>query len=160
MITITCPGLDELQKKLADQGKTLTKSYDSVIAGLCDEARQVAEAEYDTARDFVRPDEYEKVEVYVDKIGECDYLITARGKDVCFYEFGAGFGAEGANGLASEMPFGVYPGSWSEKDKRQFVSKGYWFSPQGHYYKLIPSTRAMFKAAELIKQRIANGDFK
>ena len=160
MITITCPGLDELKKKLEEKGKQMTKTYDEALAFLADEAVENARAGFDGAREFVHPDDYEAPIVTREKIAECDYIIRATGKEVCFYEFGAGYTTDVGFGFALEMPFMVSPGSWSVKDKQQFTKYGRWYSPNGHYYNSIPPTRAMFNASQVLIQHLENGEFK
>ena len=158
MITITCPGLDELQKTLADKGKNLDKDYDVLLEELVTEARDNAKAGYEGAREFVHPDDFEMPSVEYEKVGECDYIVSAVGKEVSFYEFGAGYTTDNF-GFASEMPYMVSPGSWSVGHAQQFTRYGRWYSPNGHYYNSIPPTRAMFNAAEVIKYRLSTGDF-
>lgn len=160
MITITCPGLDELTKTLQRQGKNLTKTYDEVLQDLVEEAKGVAEAEYALAEDYVHPDDYEKVAVRWEKIGECDYLLIAEGRQVVFYEFGAGYTTDSIYGFSRDMPFLVSPGSWSVKDKQQFTRYGRWYSPKGHYYNSIPPTRAMYYATQVILRKLEDGDIK
>ncbi len=52
--------------------------------------------------------------------------IVASGHDVGFLEFGAGLTVDESNQFVAVVPFGVYPGSWSETHEKQFTSKGYW----------------------------------
>lgn len=158
MITITCPGLDELKKKLEEKGKQMTKTYDEALAYLAEQAAENARAGFDEAQDYVHPDDWKKPLVKWDKVGDCHYIISANGEEVCFYEFGAGYTTD-MYGFSGEMPFMVSPGSWSVKDKQQFTKYGRWYSPNGHYYNSIPPTRAMFNASQVLIRNLENGDF-
>jgi hypothetical protein len=159
MIKITCPDLDELTKTMERQGKELPKEYDALLERLVDEAKWTADAFYDKAADYVHHDDFKRPQVRYDKVDVGDYIITAEGDEVCFFEFGAGYAAS-PMGFANEMPFPVYPGSWSVSHKRHFTEKGYWFSPNGHYYTTIPPTRAMYTAAQNLLRRLDTGDFE
>lgn len=120
MITITCPGLDELTKTLEKQGKKLPEEYDALLKDLVDKAKVVADSFYKVAKQYIPPDDYREPSVYPEKIGECDYKLIAEGREVCFYEFGAGIASDPSHPWAKEMPFSVSPGSWSKDHARQF----------------------------------------
>jgi len=161
MITITCPGLDELIKTLEAKGKELPSTYDKALEGLADEAVVNARAGYKGLEGYIPKDDYKFVDEQVtkEKVGECDYIVRADGDEICFYEFGAGYTTD-MGGFASEMPFSVHPGSWSVNDKQQFTRYGRWYSPNGHYYNSIPATRAMYNASQVLLQHLENGEFK
>jgi len=161
MITITCPSLDELTKKLNSMGKELPATYDKVLNSLCEEAVGYARAGFRGAKLDMAADDYhfKDEQVTKEKVDECDYLIRAEGDDICFLEFGSGYGVDNGHEWAVEMPFQVFPGSWSVGDSQQFAMRGYWYSPSGHYYKSIPATRAMFNASEMLRTHLENGDF-
>lgn len=159
MITITCPGLDELTKTLEKQGKKLPAEYDTLIEGLVNEAKDVADAFYNTAAQYMPSDDFQKPSVFHEKMGECYYKLIAQGKEVCFYEFGAGMASDPSHPWAQEMPFEVNPGSWSKDHSRQFSDKGFWFYRKTSY-SYIPATRAMYTAAQNMIRRLDAGDFE
>lgn len=159
MITVTCPGLDELTKTLEKSGKMLTKTYDEVLAKLVDEAKDIADKGFGEAEMDVHPDDYEKPFVSAERVGLCNYVITAHSKQVMFLEFGAGYTTD-MFGFSKDVDIPVYPGSWSVKDKRQWTRRGYWRSPNGHFYDSIPPTRAMFNASQFLLYRLQSGDLK
>lgn len=85
---------------------------------------------------------------------ENGYKIVAAGSQVAFVEFGAGDAA----GMGFDyLPDGIdiYPGSWSgsELGKHQYSNTGKW-TYQGEEYTEIQPARAMFSAAELMREKI------
>lgn len=79
-----------------------------------------------------------KVVVSIEAIDN-GYVIHANGRDVCFLEFGAGVSTSTDHPYASEMPFEVRPGSWSEEHSKQFSEKGYWFHNGKKMYGISPT---------------------
>jgi len=76
--------------------------------------------------------------------------LTASGDRIGFLEFGAGT-ATSPDEFADEVPFNVYPGSWSEENDQQFVTMGYW-KYRGHLYTMKPATHGMQKAKDYIRE--------
>lgn len=77
--------------------------------------------------------------------------ILAQGSGVGFAEFGAGAYADYSHPYADEAPFAVYPASWSEQDKQQYLLHGKWWFSNLIYYGIEPA-RGLYAAAERIKQ--------
>lgn len=80
------------------------------------------------------------------------YLIRADGRGVVFLEFGAGDAVAVDNKYAGEMPFGVYPGSWSEQHKRQYSETGKWTFGGVEYTEIQPRN-GMQKADDAIRSK-------
>lgn len=92
--------------------------------------------------------------VSVEKIGNQDgFTISADGEDVCFIEFGAGDYADSTHGLASNVPFTVKPGSWSDTHSRQYTLKGFWWYKKQKYYYVMPHY-GMLQANNVLMSRI------
>lgn len=81
------------------------------------------------------------------------FRIYAEGSIVCFLEFGAGVATDVAHPFAPEVPFDVYPGSWSEEHAQQFSTKGYWRFGGKKFTKVEPR-RGMFYADKMIQERV------
>ena len=157
MISVVCYGATQAAERAKAYGKSLAETIDLALGELLSEAKMTADAEYAGA--ITEATVVERPLVLVTKHGEGDYSLTATGREVCFLEFGAGLTAGTPNNpYAVEMPFGVYPGSWSETHERQFTEHGHWYY-NGVSYSFIPATRGMFLAAEEMKRNIENGEW-
>lgn len=154
MISVVIPNLNDIASRVENVGKTLPEYIDQSLERVVARARDTAKAFYGGAgEDFDVP------LVTYDKIGDGEFVVTATGKQVMFLEFGAGDKADAGHGYASEVPFAVFPGSWSQTHSRMYANLGYWISPEGKYYKYITPTRAMFIAAQEAKQSIQSGEW-
>ncbi len=83
------------------------------------------------------------------------WTIHAIGKDVVFIEFGAGVLTDLMHPMADRLTVNVYPGSWSEEDKKMFVNKGYWYY-NGKITDHITPRRGMVEAESAIWQEAEN----
>lgn len=72
------------------------------------------------------------------------YAINVAGKGVVFIEFGAGDTVNSGNRYASEMPFEVYSGSYSEAHHGEYATtkalfgQGYWMFGGIRYTQITP----------------------
>ena len=84
------------------------------------------------------------------------YEVVASGQSVCFLEFGTGVAAgNGYDTSVLEPPVDISPGSWSStQGKGHFSKHGYWFSPEGHYYKMTVPRMGMYHAVQESKRQI------
>lgn len=89
-----------------------------------------------------------EVSVTVEAI-ENGFAIIASGRRVAFLEFGAGDTVDSGNIFASEMPFEVRSGSWSETHAHEYERKQRWHY-EGTMYTAIAPTDAMQTAYEQI----------
>lgn len=91
-----------------------------------------------------------EITVTVEEI-ENGYAINAAGKGIVFLEFGAGETVNSGNKYASQMPFEVRPGSYSEINDHQFELAGKWVFG-GVVYTHIAPRNGMQTAWETIMQ--------
>lgn len=101
---------------------SLDSKIDTFIQRLATEGSEVAQRFYGPAvKVEIRPDNTEDT---------IRYWIEAKGRAVCFLEFGAGVTTAKNHPLRLNMPFKVEPGSWSITHARQFSTFGYWIFGQ------------------------------
>ena len=88
------------------------------------------------------------------------YEIRASGRAVGFLEFGAGSTTDESHPFASEAPFEVYDGSYSEENDGEYARTkavygyGYWhFGGRVYYYRL--PRRGLFYASEHMINHVA-----
>lgn len=136
-------------KELTEYSNSLEEKAQRLAVELAEIGKPVVESHYSMGsaegnRDFV-------VTVEPRKRG-C--VLSAKGNDVCFLEFGTGvmatdnFVGPDATGLPP-----IYPGSWSETHARQFVTKGFWYYNRTKYYGTSPKM-GMFYAKQEMKRNI------
>lgn len=77
------------------------------------------------------------------------YEVHAKGKAVCFIEFGTGVGATSPHGAQ----FGFNPDSWSKDNAQMFHNFGYWFY-NGKKLTGTPANNCMYNASREIKEQI------
>lgn len=77
------------------------------------------------------------------------YAIIASGRGVVFLEFGAGNTVNTGNIFASDMPFEVRSGSWSESHAHQYELTGRWVFG-GMVYSQVTPRNAMQNAHDKI----------
>lgn len=85
------------------------------------------------------------VVVTKERIDDAHYAITANGERVCFLEFGTGVYVDTHHPYRMKVPFGVYPGSWSEDHMRTYQE---WEANgrQGEYRYNMSPRRGMLEA--------------
>lgn len=81
------------------------------------------------------------------------FIITATGRGVGFLEFGAGTMTDTEHPLAENAPFDVYPGSYSETNKRLFELYGYWVFG-GRIYTYVMPQRCLYQTSIWVWQNI------
>lgn len=90
------------------------------------------------------------------------YFVSAKGKGVGMFEFGAGDMAGDGDPLAKNAPFEVYEGSYSKDNARQYVEKGYWLFKWNNVvwiYKFIHPRRGLYKATKYLRELKYRLDF-
>lgn len=91
------------------------------------------------------------VTVYAEKTND-GYAVIAEGEEVCFLEFGAGVYTDNGHPFASEAPFIIKAGSWSETHAQtwqKWIEAGK--DPEKYPYNQ-PPLRAMYSAYKAILQ--------
>lgn len=78
------------------------------------------------------------------------YKISMSGKDVYFIEFGTGDAAD-AHGFTPLVA--VYPGSYSEQNKRKYSQYGFWWYG-GEQITETPAYMPMFYASQKIREEL------
>ena len=89
---------------------------------------------------------------YYPKEPSLEYTITANGRAVGFFEFGAGTMVNETHPLKDNAPFPVYPGSYSEQNAHEFELQGFW-TLGGVRYSFVFPRRGLYYASEAIKEQ-------
>lgn len=121
-------GINDAIQKLTTYQKDIEKKTQILLQELAELGKRVAEETYGYA-----------VNVGVESIENgCRFKVYAEGEMVCFLEFGAGTTTQVRHPFADEVPFDVYPGSWSEQHSKQFSTNGYWYFGNRRYENVEP----------------------
>ena len=113
-VEVSVKGLDTAIRLLQRNSKNI----DRFLERLCEVGQNAAQAAFGNA-----------VSVTWSKSGD-GYVITANGEAVMFLEFGAGIYTDEAHEFASQMPFEVAPGSFSQTvGQGQFIpgEREFWY---------------------------------
>lgn len=137
--------LTQLLKDIEDYQKNwLPRKVDEFASELAKVGRDEASRLYSQGGGSPIPPD---VTVTAVKLEDGKYAIVANGTQVCFLEFGAGVYATSSHPYSSEVPFEVYPGSYSENHGHTFEDWLNSNSPNKGEYKFntVP-TRALLSA--------------
>ena len=96
----------------------------------------------------------EKYKTIVRTTAKNTATLTARGEDVGFLEFGAGFGTV-SDEFATQAGYEIYPGSFSIHNQQMFARRGYW-TFDGAEYRGIMATHGMQRALDYLRRNYAN----
>ena len=103
----------------------------------------------------------DSVQMTYEQLDDRHYCIRANGEEVYFLEFGTGVYTDSSHPLASEMPFKVYPGSWSENHQKtwqQWIAAGNdpYKYPYNHMpkYGMLNASTYMREHAREIAERV------
>lgn len=140
-IVINSLSVAELQKaidKLNAYQESLQDKAQQLCEKLADEGASVAQANYGSSVAVTTtPSEHGS-------------KIVADGDAVVFMEFGAGDSADSSHDMAGNLPFPVYPGSYSELNSQEYSTWGYWWFGHRKYYE-VPPRRGLLEATRHIE---------
>lgn len=133
------------QRELDRLVRDFDKKIDEFIQELGKIGQQAAQGAYGNA-----------VTVTLERDGD-GVTISANGKAVVFLEFGAGSKTDATDRYASEMPFPVYRGSYSDAVQGEYQKNNYqYWMFGGQKIQYVEPRNGMQKAYEAIMQDIEN----
>ena len=145
-------GIEDALGRL-EKVRNIEKPVLEALGELMEEARAIVEIKYSLQRNGNT-----NYNVSLEEVPN-GYVLTASGDDIGFLEFGAGVFTE-TDEFASEVPYPVTPGSWSEShphsdnpNARYFAKNGFWWWSNIRYTGLSP-TRGMQSALDHIRNNL------
>ena len=163
-VTLDPTSIDSAIAELKEYNNRLKSKVETAVAVLAGIGADKAKEMYSHVEETVAPDDdpsnvmtiyadftqddKRHIDVYHEAESSRDkavQYVVGHGSGVGFAEFGAGVYSDPTHPYVGEAPFPVYPGSWAEHDKRQYLYNNKWWFSNLIYFGIAPA-RGLYEA--------------